>query len=177
MSVHSYLTPKTEVRKSSIDKKSVFAKKLIKKNELISVFGGYIIKGKDYRKLMKKGFGRIAGYSIQVSKDFHLATLNPKDLDGSDFFNHSCNPNTGIKGQILLVAIRDIQPGEEITFDYAMTDCDPDDYFKCNCGAKNCRKVITGNDWKKAELQKKYKGYFSWYIQEKINKLKRKIKY
>jgi len=70
--------------------------------------------------------------------------------------------------------MRNIKPGEEITYDYAMTDSDPDDYFKCNCGAKNCRRIITGKDWKSPSLQKKYRGYFSFYIQEKIKKLKRK---
>ena len=61
-----------------------------------------------------------------------------------------------------------IKKGEEITFDYAMTDDDPEDYFECNCGVKNCRKMITGNDWKMKSLQKKYRGYFSLYIQEQI---------
>jgi len=168
---HSYFSPKLEVRKSLIHKKGVFTKKLIKKNEIISVFGGDIVHSKDYNKIMKKD-SYYWGYPIQVADDFHLCIINPKDLSDPDFFNHSCNPNTGIKGQILLVAMRDIKPGEEITFDYAMTDSDYDDYFKCNCGAKNCRRIITGNDWKKPALQKKYRGYFSYYLQEKINKLR-----
>jgi hypothetical protein len=38
----------------------------------------------------------------------------------------------------------------------------------CNCGAPGCRKVITGRDWMKPELQQKYRGYFSWYLEKKI---------
>ena len=40
--------------------------------------------------------------------------------------------------------------------------------FKCICGAHNCRKTITGDDWRILELQKRYAGYFSDYLQKKI---------
>ncbi len=61
------------------------------------------------------------------------------------------------------VAMRDIPAGEELTHDWAMTD--NDDYsVECNCGARNCRKTLTGKDWQKPELQKKYAGYFSAYL-------------
>jgi hypothetical protein len=46
---------------------------------------------------------------------------------------------------------------------------DDDDYeMECKCGAPNCRKVITGQDWRRKDLQKKYAGYTSWYLLEKI---------
>ena len=40
------------------------------------------------------------------------------------FLNHCCDPNVGVKGQIVFVAMRDIQPSKEITQDWAMTDDD-----------------------------------------------------
>lgn len=174
MKKQSYLNPKIEIHKSPVDKKGVFAKKLIKKGEIIVVFGGLIITEKEYKKLSKKSFKNIKNYAIKVAKDFYLVSCKKGGLEGDDFFNHSCHPNAGIKGHLLIVAMKNIKPRKEITYDYAMTDADKDDYFKCNCGAKNCRKIITGNDWKKPELQRKYKGYFSWHIQEKINKLNKK---
>lgn len=172
MKKQSYLNPKAEVRRSSVDKKGVFAKKLIKKDEIISVFGGLIITEKKYKKLEKKDFKNIKHYALKVADDFYLVSSKKGRLEVDDFFNHSCNPNAGFNGHLLVVAMRSIKPGEEIVYDYAMTDCDKDDYFKCNCGAKNCRKVITGDDWKGPVLQRRYKGYFSWYIQEKINRLR-----
>jgi len=39
---------------------------------------------------------------------------------------------------------------------------------KCNCGSKNCQKIITGNDWKIPELQERHKGYFSDYLAKKM---------
>lgn len=41
----------------------------------------------------------------------------------------------------------------------------------CNCAAKSCRGVIDGHDWRRPELQARYRGYFSWYLQRKIDAL------
>ena len=62
------------------------------------------------------------------------------------FINHSCDPNAEVAwtGDIAaLVAIRNIEPGEEITFDYGTVIPPGDNFaFSCNCGAAKCRKVI-----------------------------------
>jgi hypothetical protein len=68
--------------------------------------------------------------------------------------------------------MRDIEPGEEICFDYAMSDSTDYDEFVCGCGAPNCRKKVTGNDWRNPVLWERYQGYFSPYLQLKINELK-----
>jgi hypothetical protein len=64
--------------------------------------------------------------------------------------------------------MRDIAPGEELTHDWATTD-DLDYVMECKCGSPNCRGTITGKDWMKKELQEKYKGWFCWFIQRKID--------
>lgn len=173
MKNQSWLSPKAEIRKSSIDRKGVFAKKLIKKGEVFLILGGFVITEEEYKNFLKTNFKDIGQYAIKVADGFYLVSRKIENMDPEkdDFLNHSCNPNAGYKGHLLIVAIRGIKPGEEIAYDYAMTDCDEDDYFKCHCGEKNCRRVITGDDWKRPDLQKKYKGYFSWHIQEKINNL------
>lgn len=75
-----------------------------------------------------------------------------------------------------MVAMRDIQTGEQITFDYAMSDVGSEEQgwvnMACLCGSQNCRKTITGGDWKLEELQRKYDGYFSRYVQDLINSMK-----
>ena len=83
------------------------------------------------------------------------------------FSNHSCEPNIGVRGQIVFVAIRDVEAGEELTHDWAMTD---DDGYEmtCRCGAASCRGVVTGQDWRRPELQRKYGEYMSWYLLRKI---------
>ena len=69
------------------------------------------------------------------------------------------------------MALRDINSGEEITFDYATVVAEwvGMDPITCNCGATDCRKIILADDWQKLALQKKYAGYFSHYIQDKID--------
>jgi hypothetical protein len=85
--------------------------------------------------------------------------------------NHSCDANLGIRGEITLVAMRDIRMDEELTHDWAMTDSD--DYtVECKCGSATCRKVLTGKDWQRPELQARYAGYFSTYLARKIAKSK-----
>jgi hypothetical protein len=95
------------------------------------------------------------------------------------YINHSCSANAGFKGQVFIVATRKIKQGEEIFIDYATASCPNNKNgnklftMECLCGSKNCRKIIKETDWKLPELQKKYDGYFQWYLQEKINKLKK----
>lgn len=60
------------------------------------------------------------------------------------FLNHSCDPNCEtdeIDGRVWIMAIRDIAPGEELTYDYCLYDGDEDEAH-CNCGAANCRKTM-----------------------------------
>jgi hypothetical protein len=64
--------------------------------------------------------------------------------------------------------MRDIEPGEEVTIDYAMVDGDPRDDFECLCGSPVCRHTVTGNDWMLPDLQKRYAGYFSPYLKHRI---------
>ena len=168
---HSYLTNKVKVRSSSINRRGIFALNPIKKDEVIAVWGGFIITQKDFDKLSLEKFKNIEDYATKVADGFYMVSCRKGALEDDDFFNHSCNPNAGIKGQILMVAMRNIKKGEEVTYDYAMTDADFAYSFKCSCGASGCRKVITTSDWKNPKLQKRYKGYFSWYIQEKMDKL------
>jgi uncharacterized protein len=165
---HSYISPKVRVRRSAINRKGVFCVKPLKKDEVICVWGGYIISQKEFDALAKKDFRNIEDYATVVADGFYLVSSKKGGLEDDDFFNHGCEPNAGIKGQIVMVAMRAIKPGEEITYDYCMTDAGFDFAFKCACGSKQCRTRVSTSDWKRTELQKRYKGYFSFYIQDKI---------
>ncbi|MGB6134856.1 MAG: SET domain-containing protein-lysine N-methyltransferase [Acidobacteriaceae bacterium] len=60
------------------------------------------------------------------------------------FINHSCDPNCEteeIDGRVWIMAMREIAPGEELTYDYYLYDGDEDE-ARCNCGAENCRKSM-----------------------------------
>jgi hypothetical protein len=77
-----------------------------------------------------------------------------------------------LSGQLALVAMRAIQPGEEVSFDYAMCDGSVYDEFLCECGAPNCRGRVAGDDWRNPALWDKYAGYFAPYLQRRIDALR-----
>jgi len=53
--------------------------------------------------------------------------------------NHSCDPNASFDEAGVLVAVREIGPGEEITYDYVAHPLPASPWnFKCGCGAKGC---------------------------------------
>jgi uncharacterized protein len=162
----SYLNPKCEARDLAEGRCGVFARQKILKDELVSLWGGKIIHSDDLDPAMPRFTQRV----LQVDEDLYLLTAEEKEPN--DCFNHSCEPNLGFFGQVGLAAMRDIEAGEELTFDYAMSDGSSYDEFECSCGSPNCRGKVTGNDWKLPQLWKKYDGYFSPYLARRIKSLR-----
>ena len=161
----SYRSPKTEVRESKIHGRGLFARADIAKEEIVAVKGGHIV---DRATLRRDITPRLGPVEIQIDDDLFITPATAEERELSMLYsNQSCDPNLGIRGEITFVAMRDVRAGEELTHDWAMTD--NDDYsVECNCGAGNCRKTLTGKDWQRPELQKKYTGYFSAYLAKKI---------
>ena len=157
----SYLSPKLQARPKTYGN-GIFALVPLMKAELIAVFGGSIYSWDTFTALPE----RERSLSLQVEENLFLVPVN---IDSGDYVNHCCEPNAGLLGQIVLVAMRDIQPGEEVCFDYAMSDASPYDEFECACGAVQCRGSVTGNDWRILALQQRYAGYFTPYIQRLID--------
>jgi len=163
---HSYLNHKLEARQfPEKGGAGIFACENILKGELLTMWGGQILAEEAYRQLPEER----QTHGIQVWDFLFQVQLHPGQ-DPADFFNHSCNPNAGLNSPISLIALRDIKSGEEICFDYAMCDSSDYDEFVCQCGTPQCRGKITGQDWQIPELQERYNGYFSPYLQQRINK-------
>jgi uncharacterized protein len=161
----SWRSPKTEVRQSPIHGRGLFALDHIAKDEIVLVKGGHIVS----REQVPDINARLGSVEIQIGDDLFIAPVTPEEREGSMLYsNHSCDANLGMYGNIVFVALRDIPPGEELTHDWCTTD---DDTYavECKCGSENCRKVVTGKDWQKPNLQAKYSGYFSPYLAQKIS--------
>ena len=143
----------------------MFATADIGKDEIVAVKGGHIV---DRKTLRERITPRLGPVEIQIGQDLFIAPVTDEEREWSMLYsNHSCNPNLGVRGEITFVAMRDIRVGEELTHDWATTD--DDEYsVECECGAANCRKILTGKDWQKPELQKRYASYFSAYLADKI---------
>jgi hypothetical protein len=161
----SYRSPKTDVRESKIHGRGLFATADIAKGEIVAVKGGHIVDRKSLRERITPVLGPV---EIQIDDNLFIAPLTNEERELSMLYlNHSCDPNLGMRGEITFIAIRDIRAGQELTHDWAMTD--DDDYsVECNCGAPVCRKTLTGKDWQRVDLQKRYAGYFSAYLTRKI---------
>jgi SET domain-containing protein len=159
-----YLAPVAEARLKTHREYGVYARAPIKKDEVVAVWGGEVVPQETFNTLPD----RLRRLSIQVEEGLFLVALNEGP---ADYVNHSCDPNAGLFGQITLVAMRDIPAGDEITFDYAMSDVTDYDEFQCDCGTPNCRGMFRGSDWRRPELWERYAGYFSPYIQRRINRL------
>jgi hypothetical protein len=162
----SYLSPKVITRESPIHGTGLFAVEPLAKGEVVCVKGGYVFD----RRTLGSMPGWFGAAEIQIADDLFIGPLREEERAGSMIFsNHSCEPNIGVRGQVVFVAMRDIGAGEELTHDWATTD--DDDYrLECRCGAAACRKVLTGKDWQRRDLQEKYSGYISWYLEEKIKR-------
>jgi SET domain-containing protein len=87
--------------------------------------------------------------------------------------NHSCDPNLGWAGDAL-VTLRDIEAGEELVVDYAMSTTDPGWFLRCHCPSYRCRQMVEGTDWQIRQLQQRYAGHWAPPVQEVIDDLARK---
>ena len=163
----AYISPKLQDAPSPIQGGGLFAVVPIAKGELLLDFTAYkdryvTAQGADH--LYEGGFDHL----LQIDDDRFILTVQGNEPAKYGHVNHSCDPNCGIRGSVEFVAMRDIKRGEEITIDYAMIDSS--DYkIECKCDSAQCRGIITGNDWKSLELQKRYVGYFSEYLRKKIS--------
>ena len=110
------------IRTSQIDGNGVAAGENIKKGEIIQHIKGeakfLIIKNKRDSLSNPNWIG--VGENKWINPDYP-----------NQYLNHSCNPNSGIKGKVTMIALTDIREGEEITIDYSIIE--GDDLWEMNC--------------------------------------------
>jgi SET domain-containing protein len=164
MGIKSYVSPKVRIKKSLIHGVGMFAAKKIKRGEIVFIKGGHVLTRDEMFTT------KIINSYLPLDDKYVLGATNSEEEESIKLFiNHSCDPNCGVRGEISFVALRDVSKGEELNIDYAMVD--NEDYtIKCSCESILCRKKVTGFDWKRPELQKRYKGYFARYLEDKMAK-------
>jgi len=105
--------------------------------EEILVFHGRRI---DFTATLAKGDRECDAF--QIGPDLYLDLVPP-----GVYINHSCEPNTGVRDDVRLVALRDLREGEEIRYDYSTTMDEDHWTLECLCGAPSCRGVIRDFRW------------------------------
>src|SRR5215470_2982091 len=152
----SYRSPKTAIRRSPIHGRGLFAIRPIAKGEIVAIKGGHVMSRAALRDVRR----RIADSYLQVEDDFFVGARRASEIRRNKLFiNHSCEPNLGIRGQL--------------TYDWAMEENSPA-ATRCACGARRCRRRLTGRDWTIPALQRRYRGSFAAYLEEKIAARKRR---
>jgi uncharacterized protein len=144
--VNEAAAPPIQVRDSSVHGRGVFATRRIGKGERIIEYLGERVSHEEADRR----------YEAKEENDSHTflfivdsRTVIDAGVGGNDarFFNHSCDPNCESvveKRRVYIEALRAIEPGEEMTYDYQIykEEGDPeniDEVFACRCGFANCR--------------------------------------
>ena len=148
-----------KIQKSKIDNNGLYASKDIKKGTKIIEYKGKIISTK-HSAIDPK---------FDNSKAIYLFNLNKRyDLDGDFKFNiarlinHSCDPNCEVLGEGLKVwvyAMKNINKGDELSYDYGFSFDEDFRQFPCKCGSKNCIGYIVreGSRWRVKKIKNKKK--------------------
>ena len=165
--VASWITPKAAKGVASpISGQGVRVLSDIEAGEPVAVKGGHIVDRPTVERLSLE----IRNSAFQIAPDLYLAALHMTEYDDVMMrINHSCEPNVGVVGNVVIVAKRQIEVGEELTLDYATFIVDPDFEMDCQCGSARCRGTVRGTDWTRAELQGNHRGWFAWHVQRLID--------
>ena len=138
--------------------RGVVAERVFARGEVIAVWRGPTITAREAVNLPTHERDQL----LQVDDDAFIHS--DEDLVTVDFINHSCDPNCGFTDGATLVAMREISPGEAVTFDYAMSDTSSFIAFKCRCASSSCRGQMSGDDWRLPHLQQRYAGWFAPHV-------------
>jgi len=170
---HEWLDPRVEVRVSPVAGRGLFARGPIEQGQPVVVWGGQVFTTAEIQ------VGIVADRStVPIGEGIYLGSpVGEYDRDRNDLgdlMNHSCDPTVWMRDEVTLVTRRPIEAGEELTANYVYWEDDEAFVtpFVCSCGASVCRHRITGQDWRRAELQSRYEGHFSPFINERIQRLR-----
>ena len=135
-----------EVQTSPIEGKGTFALRKIRKGTRLIEYKGKRRKWADF-----EGHEDVYAFLFDVGNDHVIDPFT--DGNEARFINHSCDPNSEAvlkRGRIYIEAIRTIEPGEEITYDYSLTLERPPTAAEkrrhlCRCKSPHCRKTLFAN--------------------------------
>jgi len=125
------------IKPSRIHGKGCFATKAFKRRHKIAEYAGEKISNAEAKRRAHRKTLRICWVNNRWSLD------GSRGGNGTHYINHSCTPNAFMQilyAHILFIALRNIEPGDEITIDYETT-LHPDDK-RCICGTPSCRGTI-----------------------------------
>ena len=155
------------ISRSKIHGRGVFASRMFNRGETI-----FLIKGRPvHLNVHNHSKAKIGSRWIGVGKD---AWVNPHIP--ANTINHSCEPNTGIKGRVHVVALHTIRPNEEVTVDYSTTEIDKFWSMRCSCKARRCRGTIQSIQFLPTRTIKRYLPFVNTLFKKIYAKTHLKLK-
>jgi len=121
----------------------------------------------DFEKIDEESKETVLDFCAEAENGFYA----PDDINYISLpwhMNHCCDGNVGFNENGDFITIKDVKKGEELFYDYGLVMSNPKYRLDCRCQSENCRKVITGDDWKNIDFQKKNYQYMSPEIKEMI---------
>jgi SET domain-containing protein len=132
-----YACFKLLIRRSKIHRYGVYAEEHIPAHRKVIEYTGERLNRRDAKNRDR------GSYTYLFAVDNYWTLDGAVGGSGAEIINHCCDPNLisrVMKGHVLYMSVRAIEPGEELTIDYHFTPSG--DGTKCFCGAKNCRGSI-----------------------------------
>jgi len=124
-------------------------------------------------------FKNIDGESQEMIMNYCIGSVDgfyaPNDINYISipwYINHHCNGNVGFNAEGSFITIDDVKKDQELFYDYGLAISNPNYKLICRCGAVNCRKTITGNDWKTPDYRRKNTKYMLPELKEYIKLMK-----
>jgi hypothetical protein len=156
--------PLFEVRRSGIHGRGVYATRHIPKGiRVVEYLGDRITHKQADARYEEKGQDDGHTFLFVVSS----RVVIDAGVDGNEarFINHCCDPNcdTVIENErVFIESVRDIEPGEELGYEYGLTwesTDDPEELenYACRCGAANCRGTMLAEEPLDAKKPRKRK--------------------
>jgi hypothetical protein len=128
--------------------------------DVVVRLGGEVLTDEEFRARDLEKYSALAiddGLNLLIDND-----------SPTNFGNHSCEANLWMADEVTLIARRPIAAGEEVTVDYATHTADLAWSMTCSCGSPHCRRIVTNEDWRRPDVQVRYAGHFSPFLNRRI---------
>jgi hypothetical protein len=159
-----WLHPDLEVRPSPVAGRGLFTTVDLPAGTVVSRLGGRLVDTATLRSMAEVADGDLD--AVVVGEDLHLVPA-PGNLNR--FVNHACDPCLGWVDTYSLATRADVAAGSELLVDYAMSVVDEAWFLRCHCASYRCRQMVEGSDWRIPQLQQRYAGWWTPYVQRLID--------
>ena len=157
------------VRQSPIEGRGLFFTDELTAGTVVIRLGGRLVSSAELDALIRDADADPAAPymdTITVYDNVHLVLPPSTPIH---FGNHSCDPTLWHVGPFKVATRRCVTAGEEATIDYGTVSGAEGFRMACRCGAAACRGEVTSADWRRVELQERYRGHWVPALQKRID--------